>query len=478
MNALVSPSPDDRLAMARARHEQAVAFGSGAPPKFPISVVGDENSFFKRSLDYLQTMTDAPQEFLYSSLLMLASGVIGNRVHMQVGSQKVKPNLYGICLAGSTVGRKSTSISFCGKYLDRLQDRLNSEGVKFRMPDSGSLEGLMESMREPRLLSQYGSKEADKVQSRQVEQKEIMNSGIACFSEFAGFLDNMRKDYNKGMESFVIDVYDGNNHKRQLKNELSLIVDPCLSIFGASTMTQFLQRITENDKHSGFLQRMFYCYVPEQRQALRSLIEISQPDEAAEEMLMSALERIYRIARNLHADGRGIACTQEAKTMYSEAFMMEQQLIAEIRQTDPDYAGVLMGFHGRLDMMKFKIAMIFAVVEAAEQDCLADADKPIRISGSVMSRAVQLTSYFWHTTGYLLANQFKFSAFEIKLSRVRALLQQHAGTLPRRLLLQKTGWTAKEFDEIVETGIQSGVLIVLEERKRSGQTAKHITLIN
>ena len=84
-------------------------------PRFPDEAVADD--FFGTVVEYLQKMTDAPREFLFVSMFMTAVAVIGNRVSMQVGSQRVKPNLYGICLAGSTVGRKTTAVSFCTRYL-------------------------------------------------------------------------------------------------------------------------------------------------------------------------------------------------------------------------------------------------------------------------------------------------------------------------------------------------------------------------
>jgi hypothetical protein len=260
-----------------------VQLSGAALPCFPDEAAADD--FFCPVVEYLQKMTDAPREFLFVSMFMTAVAVIGNRVSMQVGSQRVKPNLYGICLAGSTVGRKTTAISFCPRYLRKTEEVLLEEEVRFRMPDSGSHEGLMESMREPRLLRKVEGKGAKRIETEEMEVKEVRSSGIACYSEFASFLDNLRKDYNKGMESFILDMYDGNSHTRQLKGEQSRIENPCLSIFGASTLTQFLQRITENDKHSGFLQRIFYCFVADQRGQLRSLIENNTPDEKMEALI-------------------------------------------------------------------------------------------------------------------------------------------------------------------------------------------------
>ena len=443
-------------------------------PRFPDEAVADD--FFGTVVEYLQKMTDAPREFLFVSMFMTAVAVIGNRVSMQVGSQRVKPNLYGVCLAGSTVGRKTTAVSFCTRYLRMTEEVLQEEEVRFRMPDSGSHEGLMESMREPRLLKKVEGKGAKRIETEEMEVKEVRNSGIACYSEFASFLDNLRKDYNKGMESFILEVYDGNSHTRQLKGEQSRIENPCLSIFGASTLTQFLQRITENDKHSGFLQRIFYCFVADQRGKLRSLIENRTPDEKMEALIASSLANMFRIARVIEQNGIKISLSGEAQEVYQRSFDNEQAELAEIGKSDGEFAGVLMGYQGRLDMMKFKVAMVYLVVDTAGRGVDVSSLQVLLITGEMMRRAVALIGYFWKTVENLLMHQFKFTPHEQKMKRVINILNQQGGAMIRRKLLQRTGWKSKEFDEVITTGTESGVLVLQDEKQGSGQVSKMVRL--
>ena len=459
-----------RLRDARRREQLSCA----ALPRFPDEAVADD--FFGPVVEYLQSMTDAPREFLFVSMFMTAVAVIGNRVSMQVGSQRVKPNLYGVCLAGSTVGRKSTAVSFCTRYLRLTEEALQEEEVRFRMPDSGSHEGLMESMREPRLLKKVEGKGAKRIETEEMEVKEVRNSGIACYSEFASFLDNLRKDYNKGMESFILEVYDGNSHTRQLKGEQSRIENPCLSIFGASTLTQFLQRITENDKHSGFLQRIFYCFVADQRGKLRSLIENRTPDEKMEALIASSLANMFRIARVIEENGIKIELSDEAREVYQCSFKREQEELAEIGRSDGEFAGVLMGYQGRLDMMKFKVAMVYLVVETAGRSIDVSGLQVLLITGEMMRRAVALIGYFWKTVENLLMHQFKFTPHEQRMKRVINILNQQGGAMIRRKLLQRSGWTAKEFDEVITTGTESGVLVLQDEKQGSGQVSKMVRL--
>jgi hypothetical protein len=471
-DANVSIGPHE-MRLQEARRRQSAR--TNELPRFPETAVSD--IFFAPVLDYLQSMTDAPREFLFLSMFMTSAAVIGNRVSMQVGSQRVKPNLYGLCLAGSTVGRKTTVVSFCTRYLRRAEEMLQEEQIKFRMPDSGSHEGLMESMREPRLIPKTEGQGAKRIRSEEMEQKEVMSSGIACYSEFASFLDNLRKDYNKGMESFILDVYDGNSHTRQLKNEQSRIVNPCLSIFGASTLTQFLQRITEKDKHSGFLQRICYCFVAEHRGKMKSLIENSTPDESMEALIAGNLEKIFRTASLIEQQCIEIKLSVEAREIYQHSFDGEHEELAEIAKSDAEFSGVLMGYQGRLDMMKFKAAMIYLVVEETNRIAESNAPPVLLISGEMMKRAVALIRYFWKTISYLLMNHFKFTPYEQRMKRVIDILTKQGGVMNRRKLLHRTGWKAKEFEEVISTGIETDVFALHEERQGSGQSTKFIQLL-
>lgn len=326
------------------------------------------------------------------------------------------------------------------------------------------------------MLTRYEGSGSNRMPVEEMESKVVINSGIACFSEFAGFLDNLRKDYNKGMESFILEVYDGNSHTRQLKGEQSRIENPCLSIFGASTLTQFLQRITENDKHSGFLQRIFYCFVADQRGKLRSLIENRIPDEKMEALIASSLANMFRIARVIEQNGIKIELSGEAREVYQCSFEREQEELAEIGKSDGEFAGVLMGYQGRLDMMKFKVAMVYLVVDTAGRGVDVSSLQVLLITGEMMRRAVALIGYFWKTVENLLMHQFKFTPHEQKMKRVINILKQQGGAMIRRKLLQRTGWKSKEFEEVITTGTESGVLVLQNEKQGSGQVSKMVRL--
>ena len=426
--------------------------------------------FFQPVVEYFSTMTDAPISFLHCSVFMMVSGVIGNRVFVPVGSQKLKVNLYLLLLADSTVGRKTTGINLAKKYLRLLENRIKAasearnaeffaptqdngdEQVKFIMPDSGSLEGLIETMREPGIITVTQRDGKDKIQTQEPEQKTIMNSGLALYSEFAALLDMVDKEYNKGYKTALIDFYDGNDYERQLKKEHSVIKNPCLSMFAASTMTQFKQRIKEDDKHSGFLQRIAFVHETEQQRALQSLIQISTPDEQAEESVLSGLEKIYQMARFIQAGNEPFSISYEARETYQSEFDFDATIIAHVSKTDKDFAGILQGYFGRLDVMRFKVALVFQVVKYTHA-----GTSELVISKESMKQACDVIAYFQGNVIRLLRDEFRFTPFEQKTKRITDILTKNGGQLKKRLLLQRTHWSAKEFAEVIETGKESGV---------------------
>ncbi len=454
----------------------ALRIESGAFPAHAF-----DGGLFRPFVEYLSRQTDAPEEFLYCAALMTVQAAIGNRVYCQTGRQRVKSNLYVLLLAGSTVARKSTAVNIVKHYGRELENVVNagdefvavdSSPVGFLMPDSGSLEGLIETMREPGVVKRFDGHGKDKIEIEEPEQKDVLNSGTAVYSEFAGFVDMIQREYNKGYESFILDVYDGQDHKRTLKREQSYIKNPCLSIFGASTMTQFRQRIREDDKHTGYLQRFLFCHVQESSRKRASLVEIGEPDREMETWLVDALKSVYLAAKQLHDGDRPFHLSDDARTVYQAAFDDDQQYIKKLGKESVEFAGMLDGYFGRLDVMKIKVALIFAVVERVFS---GDGGFP-SVSGAAMQRAVDVIGYFQRSTERLLRDEFKFGKFDKQAKQIIDKLKANGGSVTRRVLQNSLRWNSREFNEVLQSGIDSGLWIVTEEKEPSGRTSKKILL--
>ncbi|NTU68445.1 MAG: DUF3987 domain-containing protein [Chlorobiaceae bacterium] len=425
-------------------------------PEIPEEAIPLE--LFAWVISYYQTMSDAPKAFLFSSVLMTMVAAIGNKVHCQIGRQRVKPNLYMLLLAGSTVSRKSTAVSFTVHCLRELERR---RGLNLIMPDSGSLEGMIEAMREPQ-----GN-----------ETKQVMNSGIACYSELATFLDNMKKEFNKDFQSFVIDVYDGNRYKRQLKKEFSVIDNPCLSIFGGITMAQFGKKISEDDKHSGFLQRFLFVAVPEKTSEPKSLIEIQPPSVEEEERLINMIDAVINVAEVISDAEMGFQLSSEAKLAYQKSFEQEHAFLDALHLSEPNLAGLLTSYQGRLDVVKFKIAMIYETVKIAVEEEEWNENR-LFITGETMTQAIAATTYYLRVIAYLIKQNFQMNPYAQKLPKAVRILRENRGWLNARELQKRMGkLPAGYFQKLLEAGQDIGLLSVHDEKSSSGQEMKIVKLL-
>jgi len=420
--------------------------------QFPEETIPKE--FFKPVIAYHQTMTDAPLPFLFSGVLMTCAGVIGNRVKILLGSAVIKPNLYIMTMSGSTVNRKSAGVSLTKKKLQELEKTV---GKRFLMAESGSLEGLVETMRE----------------ARSGEQKEVMNTGIVCFSELSSFIDNIRKDYNAGYESFILDVYDGNGHRRELKKEQSVIKDPCLSIIGAITMAQFNMKLSETDAHSGLLQRFIIVYEPERTSKIKSLVEIETADPETEELILKDLVEIDRTAEAIHQSGKTFQLSEDAEAIYQESFDADQKLLSKLASENAELAGMMSSFHGRLDVMKIKIALIYQTVKIAQSEEI-DGEYDLLISGETMLQAIVAIHYYFSSLYNMLRAEYANTRYAKQLQKLEKILRRNGGRMSRSKLLRNSHWKAEEFNSVFKTACEAGQMVEYEEKQASGQKAKMV----
>ena len=236
-------------------------------------------------------------------------------------------------------------------------------------------------------------------------------------------------------------------------------------------MAQLTQRMRYDDKYSGFFQRFTFCHEIEQQRDLQSLIEINTPDEDSEELVLVALEKIYKMSCFVHAADQPFGMSDDAKTVYQSEFDFDQSVIAEVATTDKEFAGVLQGYFGRLDATRFKIALIFQIVKDTSQNTTEQI-----IDGDSMVRACQVIAFFQGNVIRLLRDEFRFTPFEQKTKRITDILVKSKGVSTKRELSRSTKLPVKELDEVLEYGLLSGLWTVEAETTPAGRARAKVEL--
>ena len=206
------------------------------PLSFGISInLNTLNEFFRRFLTVFLNSSDAPLEFIYTSLLPSLGAAISTRRWIRWGNKCIYPNFWTMLVGPSTLVRKTTSID-TGLYFN-LQFDMEHPERSFMLPNDGSFAAFLKVLEEEK-------------------------QGVIKHSEVASLLESMKKGYNNSMKSQFTDFFDvPNTHKIRLKGESDINIEkPIFSMATATTVNWLKQNITKNDRESGFLARFLYCH--------------------------------------------------------------------------------------------------------------------------------------------------------------------------------------------------------------------------
>lgn len=188
-------------------------------------VASQEPTFIDRYQAWASSRTDAPREFHIGGALMALSSVLSDRLVVPTQFGEVRPNLWVMLMANSTIARKTTSM--------RLSQEISGSLVDNVMATDGSIEGL---------LTELGAR------------KGIPS--VFVRDEFTSMVAGAkRKDYMAGLMSDLCGLYDGTRVKRRLRKESIVVDDPIFLFFAGGVETQLLEILDHSDVTSGFIPR-------------------------------------------------------------------------------------------------------------------------------------------------------------------------------------------------------------------------------
>jgi len=138
---------------------------------------------------------------------------------------------------------------------------------------------------------------------------------------------------------------------------------------------------------------------------------------------------------------------------------------------------MLLGYHGRIEVVILKVAMIYEAVRITDKGFDSEVDDLV-ISGDTMKEAIDLAKYFSTSIFELLTGEFKFTRFSQQLSRLESMLLKNGNRMHKSAMLRNSNWSKRDFDEVLETAVASGLMVVEKERQLSGQKKDMVRLLS
>lgn len=388
--------------------------------------VTDVETVVERYIKWASSLGDAAQQYHQAGAFIMLSALLAGNVVLPTSFGTIKPNLWFMILADTTLTRKSTAMDIA---MDLLAE-INSDAI---LATDGSIEGLMQG-----LAGRPGK------------------PSIFLRDEFSGLIEQItKKDYYAGMAETLTKLYDGKLQKRMLKKETIEVRDPVVIIFAGGIRTRVQQLLTLDHVSSGFVPRFLFITAESDASRLQPLgpptdLDTSGRDELRDEFTdlwnfyhqesIMALPDGKKVSRPARWEAR---LTDAAWLRYNQ---FENQMVREgLRTERPD---LMTPLYDRLSKSTLKAAVLLAATRYRQEDVVIDVDDIL-----LAIRYAQ----GWREYAVDVVNGVGKSIAENQLDSVYNNIKRRPG-INRAMLMRHHHLTAREADAVFATLEQRGLI--------------------
>lgn len=293
--------------------------------------------------------TEIPSIFALWTGIISVSAALRRDAFIDLGYFTVYPNLYVVLVAGSARCRKSTSIRVAYNFIKSVRPSIKIMSQKM------TTEALIGS------LAGFNTKDDNTV----VKSAE----GIAIVDELATLVD--KNAFASGMVQVLTKLYDCDDFPYETRARgVEMIQNPCLTLFGGSTLHWIKECIPPVAIGGGFTSRVVFVY----RDAIEKVVawpSITEENKKRFDMIVHDLNEISKIRGSFALDDK-------AKKLYEDEyndFKLNNELF-----DNPN----LTGYAGRRHVTLLKLSMI---VSASEKDSRLITEDDMAIAIKILKNA-------------------------------------------------------------------------------------------
>lgn len=393
--------------------------------------IKDYNSFVDDYIKWAGSLGDAAKQYHQAGAFVILSALLGGSVKLPTSFGTMKPNLWFMILADTTLTRKSTA-------MDIAMDLLEEVDSSTILATDGSIEGLMSSL------------------STRPSQPSIF-----LRDEFSGLLDALnKKDYYAGMAETLTKLYDGKLQKRILKKETIEVKDPVLIFFAGGIKNKICSLLTTEHVSSGFIPRFIFITAESDVTKVQPLGPPTDRDTTGRTEIMSAMKELrdhYHTDPKLFRRPDG-TLAYEAPKMWSaqltpEAWarynLLEQDMMkAGLKAPQPE---IMTPTYDRLCKSGLKAAVLVAASKSREHD-----SKTIMVELDDLLYAIRFVEQ-WRDYTNEVVNGIGATTSERELQKILKAVQTNPG-VTRSRLMQSYHLTANSANQIFQTLMQRGLV--------------------
>jgi hypothetical protein len=393
--------------------------------RLAIQAAGD--TFIERYITWAKSLGDAAPQYHQAGAFTVLSSLLSGSVVLPTSFGTIKPNLWFMILADTTLTRKSTA-------MDIAMDLVMEVDEDVLMATDGSIEGLLTS-----LSTRPG------------------RPSVFLRDEFSGLLEMItKKDYYAGMPELFTKLYDGKLQKRILRKESIEVKDPCLLVFAGGIKNKITGLLTFEHVSSGFMPRFIFITAESDVSRVRPLGPPTDWIDNNRSAILEELEGLYAFynaTQTMEITGMNVSfeqkkkfpakLTPEAWHRYNEleATMLEQGMASERPE-------IMTPVYDRLSKSILKCSVLLAASREKQHE--------ITVTEQDVVRAIVYGENWKEYVDDVMANVGKGQA-ERQLDNVRQAIERRPG-VSRSYLMQSYHLDARGANIIFETLEQRGLI--------------------
>lgn len=418
------------------------------PEDKPINLLTKEETarvqgvrtFVEDYIDWAKSLGDAAEQYHQAGALIILSTLLSGSVRLPTSFGTMKPNLWFMILADTTLTRKSTAMDIA---MDLIEE-VDSSAI---LATDGSVEGLMGS-----LATRPGQ------------------PSVFLRDEFSGLLEAItKKDYYAGMAETLTKLYDGKLQKRVLKKEVIEVKDPTLILFAGGIKNKVCGLLTHEHVSSGFVPRFVFITAESDVERVQPLGPPTLRDTTGRDSILSTMRdlkaRFFNEPRLMRtAEGRLVyeqpqsynaELTPQAWQRYNDLERKMMQIALKSQQAD-----ILTPTYDRLCKSALKVSVLIA---ASRSDA---GDGTVIVTVDDLLVAIK---YVEEWTGYTneVINNVGVTQSEREFEKILLAVVRDPG-ISRSKIMQRYHLTARNADYIFATLEQRGQI----DRQKQGGTER------
>ena len=378
------------------------------------------NGIFREVYDYIKDRTDVPEQFIFTGVLAMFCGIVGNRISLKCSVWKIKPHDY-FTLIGDR-DDINTALKSVSDILYDLEDKITGNPYQriFLYPEpypqSSILRRLLDWMREESENELYARTFAKEKGKPEPPPKVAQQSGVAIIYEVGVLFDAMKRDSNTELAYALIRLWDGSSTdtmmsfrtygmRRMWPVEFK---NPALTLLSASTLRKFVEHLPKRYLDL-ILSRFQIINAGRRLKPLKSLGRlISEWQNNGDEIkkryneILEKLKQFYQFVCTLSQSKSPVLVSDEAVALDKQSAQAWHEERTDLDETTAGYmTEITARYMTRLDVHKVRYALLFSILECYEQH--GQSANAITITGTAVQKAIEVCElYKTHTLHFLV----------------------------------------------------------------------------